>query len=102
MVIPAEHYLDWIFQFQYIFPCRNLMTYSRKGMTDGDIFNGAINDTEIYREEDREELETVHDNSWHEELKKAVECGEHCLVFFTSTHSWAPHQIGFQRCYTVL
>ena len=73
------------------------MSYSRKGMTDGDMFNGAIDDAEIYIEEDREELETVHD-----ELKKAVECGEHCLVFFTSTHSWAPHQIGFQRYYTSL
>ena len=85
-------------QFQYIYPCRNLMAYSRKGIAEhGDLWSNAVNDMEDYGAEDREELARVRDNPWRGELKKAVEGAEHCLVFFTSTHSWAPHQVGFQR-----
>ena len=85
-------------QFQYIYPCRNLMAYSRKGIAEhGDLWSNAVDDMEDYGAEDREALDRVLDNPWRGELKKAVEGGEHCLVFFTSAHSWAPHQVGFQR-----
>ena len=74
------------------------MAYSRKRIVEqGDIWGSAVNDMEDYGADDREELDRVRNNPWRGEFKKAVEGGEHCLVFFTSTHSWAPHQIGFQR-----
>ena len=87
-----------VLQFQYIYPCRNLMAYSRKGIVEqGNLWGNAVNDMEDYGEEDREEMDRVRHNPWRGELKKTAEGEEHCLVFFTSTHSWAPHQIGFQR-----
>ena len=66
-------------------------------MEQEDIWGNAVNDTEEYGIGDREELEREINNPFRGQLNKAVEGGEHCLVFFTSTHSWAPHQIGFQR-----
>ena len=74
------------------------MAYSRKGIAEkSDLWSDAVSDLEDYGAEDREELDRERGNPWRGEMKRAVEGGGHCLAFFTSTHSWAPHQIGFQR-----
>ena len=74
------------------------MTYSRKGNVEqGDIWSNAVSDVEDYGAEDREEFDRLRENPWRDEMMKAVNGREHCLVFFASTHYWAPHQIGFQR-----
>ena len=87
-----------MWQFQDICPCRNLMAYSRKGINEqGDLWGNAIIDMQDYGVEDREELIRARNNPLRSRLKEALEGKEHCLVFFTSSHSWAPHQIGFQR-----